>query len=236
MKMFLLIALFGATCVATSAFADDQDVVTLQDVVVQALQAAPTPPATPARQTPSPRPATAGAPAQAPAPPGAATPVPPVPPFPPQPAPAGVAARPTANVRFDVTITDTGGAKPVTKTLSLTVTPGNSSASIRSSARTTPDGPGTLQVGAGPILIAPPTTVSLNVDVRGVSWVETNAVRASVTVEYQPYVPDAKIQPGVVTATATSAFFDGRRIQILSTADPISDRKTTIEVTATILK
>lgn len=233
MKMFLLIALFGATCVATPAFAADQNVVTLQDVLVQALQAAPTPPTAPAR--PAPRPATAAAPAQAPAPAPPATPAAPAPaqappPFPPQP------ARPTANVRFDVTITDTGGAKPVTKTLSLTVTPGNSSASIRSSARTTPEGPGTLQLGTGPVVIGPPTTVSLNVDVRGVSWVESNAVRASVTVEYQPYVPDAKVQPGVVTASATSAFFDGRRTQILSTADPISDRKTTIEVTATILK
>jgi hypothetical protein len=209
MKKVLLIALFGATGIATPAFAADQNVVTLQDVLVQALQATPTPAAAPARQAPAPRPATAAAPAQAPAPPGTATPVPPAPPFPPQPAPL----RPTANVRFDVTITDTGGAKPVTKTLSLTVT---------------------QIVGPGPFV--QPGTVNLNVDVRAVSWVETNAVRANVTVEYQPYVPDAKVQPGAVTASATSAFFDGKRTQILSTADPISDRKTTIEVTATILK
>jgi len=231
MKKVLLIALFGATGIATPAFAADQNVVTLQDVLVQALQATPTPAAAPARQAPAPRPATAAAPAQAPAPPGTATPVPPAPPFPPQAAPL----RPTANVRFDVTITDTGGAKPVTKTLSLTVTPGNNNASIRSSARPTPDPTSQVQiVGPGPFV--QPGTVNLNVDVRAVSWVETNAVRANVTVEYQPYVPDAKVQPGAVTASATSAFFDGRRTQILSTADPISDRKTTIEVTATILK
>ena len=61
-------------------------------------------------------------------------------------------------------------------------------------------------------------------------------VRGSVTVEYQPYVPEAKTQPGMVSTSATTVFADGRRTQILVTADPISDRKTTIEVTATILK
>jgi len=214
---FLMIALGGAVCMATPAFAGGQDQLLLRDVLLTAAQtpaAAPRPPAAPAAPV-------SAQPAPVPAPP----PIPAVP---------GVASRPTANVRFDVTITDTGGPKPVTKTLSLTVTPFNSGASIRSSARTTAEN--VNQVPGGPTVIVPATTVSLNVDVRNVSWVETNAVRAGITVEYQPYVPDAKVQPGLVTASATSAFFDGRKIQILSTADPISDRKTTIEVTATILK
>ena len=75
----------------------------------------------------------------------------------------------------------------------------------------------------------------LNVDVRQVQWLE-NGIRATVTVEYQPYLPDVKSQPGMISASAQSVFFDGRRTQILVTSDPVSDRRTTIEVTATVLK
>jgi hypothetical protein len=138
--------------------------------------------------------------------------------------------RSSPNVRFDVTITDTGGAKPVTKTLSLTIWAGNSNGSIRNNAQVpNPVGP----QGAQPW--NPTIGIPLNVDVRNVSMVETG-IRASVGVEYQPYVPEAKTQPGMVATNATTVFIDGRKTQILVTADPISDRKTTIEVTATVLK
>lgn len=143
------------------------------------------------------------------------------------------------NVRFDVTITDTGGPKPVTKTLSLTVSSTNSNGSVRSTAKMPGIDPNTPFVGPpGPD--GKPTTfmpVPLNVDVRGVTWVDaSNAVRATVTIEYQPYIPEAKSQPGVISASSTSLFYDGRRTQILVSSDPISDRRTTIEVTATIVK
>jgi hypothetical protein len=130
------------------------------------------------------------------------------------------------NVRFDVTITDTGGAKPVTKTLSLTIGSSNNNGSVRQTSQA-PNPAG----NPGPPMIP----ISLNVDVRNVNWLE-NGIRATVVIEYQPYLPDAKTQPGMVTANATSVFVDGRRMQILSTSDPVSDRKTTIEVTATVLK
>jgi hypothetical protein len=78
--------------------------------------------------------------------------------------------------------------------------------------------------------------IQLAVDVRNVVWVSDSVVRASVNVEYQPYIADAKPQPGHVTATANSVFADGRRTPILQAADPTSDRRTTIEVTATIVK
>ena len=129
------------------------------------------------------------------------------------------------NVRFDVTITDTGGAKPVTKTMSLTIGSYNNNGSVRQTAQAPNPTPG------------PPTIpIALNVDVRNVNWLENSSVRASVAVEYQPYLPDAKVQPGMVVANATTVFFDGRRTQILVTSDPVSDRRTTIEVTATVLK
>ena len=194
--------------------------------------APPVAPAPPAQPAPAAKPASPAAPAPAakpasPAAPGTAAPAQPAVPVPPATAPRMPAP---LNVKFDVTITDTGSGKPVTKALSLTVLPGNNSASIRNSARI----PGTVISDDGQRSV--PASVVLNVDVRAVTTVETNAVRANVSVEYQPYVPEAKSQPGVITASATSVFYDGRRTQILQAADPVSDRRTTVEVTATILK
>jgi hypothetical protein len=68
-----------------------------------------------------------------------------------------------------------------------------------------------------------------------VNWLE-NGIRATVVIEYQPYLPDAKVHPGMIVANATTVFADGRKMQILATSDPVSDRKTTIEVTATVVK
>ena len=108
----------------------------------------------------------------------------------------------------------------MTKTLSVTVSDANGNGSIRS-------------MGAGTTIANP---IPLNIDVRNVVWQNDSVVRASVNVEYQAYIPDAKLQPGIVSATSNSVFQDGRRTQILQAADPTSDRRTTIEVTATILK
>ena len=168
-----------------------------------AAQPASTPPPAPAAPRPGQaRPAT---PARGPAPAPPAAPEPP---------------RVPRNVRFDITITDTAGGTPVTKTLSVTVSDSNGNGSIRS-------------MGTGTTTNNP---IPLNIDVRNVVWQSDSVVRASVNVEYQAYIADAKPQPGMVTATANSVFQDGRRTQILQAADPTSDRRTTIEVTATILK
>ena len=224
MRQVLLIALFGAAWMTTPAFAGDQDQVAARDFYLAAAAQVPTPAAAPR-------------PPAAPAPPPAAAPLPPqAPPAPPA-APAPPVTQRSANIKFDVTITDTGGTKPVTKSVSMTIVPG-SNGSIRSNARAS-DAPalGGIQVitpGGAP---APASANSwLNVDVRNVNWVDTNSIRASITVEYQAYVADTKVQPGVISASATSMFVDGRRTSILVTSDPISDRKTSVEVTATILK
>jgi hypothetical protein len=145
--------------------------------------------------------------------------------LPAQPAPAAVAAVQRSgpavprNIRFDVVITETGGAKPTTKTISLTVNDGNGSGSVRNLVKAPGD-----------------STVSLNVDVRGVNSFDGGAVRAAVNVEYQPYTPDASVPSSGIQSSITSMFQDGRRTQILQTSDPLSDRRTTIEVLATVLK
>jgi hypothetical protein len=134
------------------------------------------------------------------------------------------------NVRFDVTITETGGPKPVTKTVSLTVSPG-ANGSIRSTAYAPGD-----PAAAPPPVSAQASPVSwLNVDVR-ISGLVDNGVRASVNIEYQPYLVDSKVKLGAITAGSMSVFYDGRRTQLLVASDPISDRRTTIEVLATVLK
>lgn len=191
----------------------------------------------PEQAPPAPRPATAPAAPRPPQAPRATTPEPPAPlqPVPPPATIPSTPARPAANIRFDVTITDSGGAKPVTKTISLTVNTLNGSGSIRNTARL----PGLDQ--SVPVPTVTPagviaSAVPLNVDVRQVSWSDADTVRATISVEYQPFIPDTKSQPGVISATANSLFTDGRRTQILVASDPVSDRKTTIEVTATIVK
>ena len=140
----------------------------------------------------------------------------------PAPAPAAVQrSGPAAprNIRFEIVITETGGPKPTTKAISLTVNDGNGSGSVRNLVKAPGD-----------------ATVSLNVDVRGVNSFEGGAIRAAVNVEYQPYTPDVSVASSGIQSSITSMFQDGRRTQILQTSDPLSDRRTTIEVLATVLK
>jgi hypothetical protein len=176
----------------------------------------------------------AAAPAPAPAP-AAGAPAQPAPVQRVQPPPGRRPIDGTA--RFDIVITDTAGGKPVTKSLTLTV--GNQGqGSIRTSARVPENRSGvvTAKDDKGVVFLPPPAMIPLNVDVRGVTIFPDNSVRAQIVVEYQPYVADADPQPAVVSASSTSEFANGRRVTILQSADPISDRRTTIEVTATILK
>lgn len=148
-----------------------------------------------------------------------AQPAPPAPPATPAaPAPAAQGARIPRNVRFDIVITETG-PKPGSKTVSLTVSDLAGQGSVRNTAKAPGD-----------------SAVSLNVDVRQVQWYEPGVVRASINVEYQPYTPDVSAPSSGVIASAMSMFQDGRRTQILQTTDPLSDRRTTVEVTATFLK
>lgn len=206
MKNVLLAVLFSAVTTATTLA---QVPAQFADQTAVAAQAQPAPPARPAAPAPA-------APAAPPAAPAVAVPAP---------APlvvqtfarAGSAA--PRNIRFDIVITETGGSKPATKTISLTVSDSNGSGSVRNLVKAPGD-----------------STVSLNVDVRGVQAFENGAVRAAVNVEYQPYTPDASAASSGIQSSITSMFQDGRRTQILQTSDPLSDRRITIEVTTTVMK
>jgi hypothetical protein len=210
MKNVMLAALFSVVTAATTwAHAPVQ----FAEQTVAAAQAQPAPPARP------PSPAPAAAPTPPPAPAVAAPVAQPAPVAPFVVASARQGAPPPRNIRFDISITETGGARPGTKTVSLTVNDSGGNGSVRNVVKAPGD-----------------SSVSLNVDVRQVQGFEGGSVRASINVEYQPYTPDASAPSTGVVASASSMFQDGRRTQILQTSDPLSDRRITIEVMTTVLK
>jgi len=192
--------------------------------------------------------------AQNPAP--AARSAPPAPQSPPTaPAAAPVAPRATVgtspgasprNIRFDITISDSGVTAPITKTVTLNVSQGGNG-SIRSSARV-PGAPvppprtvtsqgtdGKPQTTTTP---GTPPSISLNVDVSNPTVFDDGGIRAMVVIEYQPYVAASatRPEPAVVRANSMSVFESGKKMVLLQAADPMSDRRTTIEVTATVVR
>lgn len=158
---------------------------------------------------------------------------------------AGTAPR---NIRFDISIVDSGTGAPTTKVVTLNVAQGGMG-SIRSTAPM----PGmpvslpktvTTRAADGKestTTQATTPTISLNVDVNSPTVFEDGAIRALVVIEYQPYVAapvtaSPRPQPAVIRANSTSVFENGKKMVLLQAADPLSDRRTTIEVTATILR
>jgi hypothetical protein len=173
---------------------------------------------------------------------------------PPAPAPAPAPARATVgraagaappNVRFDIAINDTGVTTPINKVVTLNVSQGGNG-SIRSSVRI-PGAPVpaprtvTTQGADGkPLTTTTPSpipTLSLNVDVGQLTIYEDGKIRAFIVIDYQPYQPASatRAEPAVVRANSVSVFESGKKMMLLQAADPMSDRRTTIEVTATVL-
>lgn len=173
----------------------------------------------------------------------------PAPPAAPTPPRATVGTAPGAaprNIRFDITINDSGVTTPITKVVTLNVSAGGGG-SIRSTARipgaptqaprtVTTQGPdGKPQTTTTP---SSPPTIALNVDVTNPTIYEDTNVRAMVVIEYQPYVPPAppRLDAAVVRANSMAVFESGKKMVLLQAADPMTDRRTTIEVTATVIR
>ena len=173
----------------------------------------------------------------------------PTPPATPTPPRATVGTAPGAaprNIRFDITINDSGATTPITKVVTLNVSAGGGG-SIRSTARipgaptsaprtVTSQGPdGKPQTTTTP---SSPPTIALNVDVTNPTIYEDTNIRAMVVIEYQPYVPPSasRQEPAVVRANSLAVFESGKKMVLLQAADPMTDRRTTIEVTATVVR
>jgi hypothetical protein len=138
--------------------------------------------------------------------------------------------QPIPNLRFDVAIVDEGGGAPITRKNVVVIARANNEVALVRSHGNLPAG--------HPIGVAMRTNgavgVGLSVDARGVY--EAGKIRSHVAVEYQPFWPDAKTLPSSVTASLDAVFDEGKKMLIAQAADPLSDRKTTIEVTVTVVK
>ena len=154
---------------------------------------------------------------------------------------AGPAQSQSRNVRFDIAINEAAGPRATVKTVVLMLTEPNTVGSIRNSTRL-PVEPGargtTVTDKDGRITSNPPIGVALylNVDVRNVTFLPGDQIRASISVEYTPYLPNERVQPAAISGSAAMTFDTGKKATLLQTVDPVTDRKTTIDVTATIVK
>ena len=145
---------------------------------------------------------------------------------PPQPAPAApllpnpfAGTEALVNVRYEIRIREEGGQQPVTKMVSMTGTLHETSL-----------------VRAG----QDPGTNPLNVDVTPTN-IRDMKVLTKLGIQYTP--PRPAVAPGAVQAQNfgvrqnVSVWLEsGKPMVISESADPLSDRRLTVEVTATILK
>ena len=147
------------------------------------------------------------------------------PPPPAAPTPDGRLPKVGPNVRVDVTLSDMGGsgAAPTTKVVTIT-TNDNSWGKLRAAVTSRAYGVAPLNIDAMPIVL------------------NDGRVRLSLTIEYnQGRNPDVEGNPDRITGVSinqsiTIVLDSGKSQQISQSADPIGDRKVSVEVKATILK
>jgi hypothetical protein len=203
--------------------------------LVAALAAAPL-----AAQQVPPAPAVAtpvGQPQQIPPPPKPAPPAPtPVPgqrpgTTPPAPAAPRPESVPTQNVRVEIAISDSisQGAAPGRKTVTMLVADGRSGRVRSMNNVRTPE--------------AGSQVITINVDARPLVRAD-GRIQLDLTLEYVPDVPliisgtpsSRPTVPATVNESLTVLLADGKPTVISQSADPSTDRKVTVEVTATVVK
>jgi hypothetical protein len=200
-------------------------------------QTVPVPPAPPVAQTPQtlpvpPTPPVAETPQTLPVPPA-----PPTPPAPPVPQPAQALRVPIAppppgkpgqnvNIRIDLTITESAGAAPEVKIVSMLASDANWGR-VRSQGSARPN----VETGFDAVV--------LNVDARP-TLQSGDGVRLELIVEYVPPTPVAAPasdteRPARFHQSLNVILKSGQALQVSKAVDPVSKRTTTVEVTATRL-
>jgi hypothetical protein len=135
--------------------------------------------------------------------------------------------RTLTNVQIELTLTDQqGSATPEKKTVSMIVSSGNWG-KVRSAGSV-------IQIGDAPY------TVDLNIDARPSVTVD-GQIQLEMTLAYAPPkgAPDPrepKQRPTGINQSQTIVLQSGKPLIISQAADPLSDRKVTVEVKATVLK
>jgi len=128
-----------------------------------------------------------------------------------------------ANIKLDLTIADTYAETPSTRTVTMLVMDGERG-SIRTSNRL-PSGP----------------AVALNVDaVASLLPDQSGRIQLRLTFEYTPAQstpPETRpIGPAELTESLTVVLEDGKTAVLSQSADPLTDRRVTVSVAATVLK
>jgi hypothetical protein len=140
----------------------------------------------------------------------------------PQASGAAQAPRGPTNVKLDLAITDTYGGTPSRKTVSMLILP-SQNGRIRTS---------NVLPGTG-------IEVKLNVDAQ-VSMSAPGYMTVMVTFEYTPAQVQADAaasqRPAQLNESIHVALQDGKPLIVSQSADPVTDRRVTVELTATIQK
>jgi len=163
------------------------------------------------------------APAAPAKPPAVATAPPPPPPAPPAPG----APRQPINIRVDTTISEGGGNTPhIQKTVTAVAGDGFDASVRETSTMTAPP-------ASGP----PPGPTSLNVDASP-TILSNGKIRVRITLQYaagQAQPSEQRVRTDI-RQTLVLNLENGKPLVISEASDPLSDRRVTVEVTATILK
>jgi hypothetical protein len=122
------------------------------------------------------------------------------------------------NIRFDFTIIDEGGPATSRKAVSVTVAD-RQSGLVRSEVFVQDVGRVPLSVDALPIL-------------------EDGKIRTRVTLDYQPNPGEDRKRPTPMSMRLSFGILleNGRKVLAAQAADPVTDRRVSVEVTATVLK
>ncbi len=144
------------------------------------------------------------------------------------------AAQPV-NVKIEVSITDQTGNNPAAKKVVTMIASDRQSANVRSSASVP------VKTGPGPTTSFTYRNVTINVDARpALVAKEPNRVSVSFGLEYLPKTVNTQeeMEPGMTSWSERLALIleSGKPMVISQAADPTSDRRITVEITATILR
>ena len=126
----------------------------------------------------------------------------------------------TLNIRYQIVIRETGGPQPRTKTVILTMAQDTESS-----------------VRAQGTAAAARTNHPLNVDVHPAA-LRGNRVRTRIGIEYTPQVPEGvQGPPPLFVRESLMVWLEaGKPMVISEAADPLTDRRISVEITATILR
>jgi hypothetical protein len=141
------------------------------------------------------------------------------------------------NIKIEVNITDQIGSGPAARKVVSMIVGDRQNTSIRSSASV----PVKISAGPGQPVSFSYRNVTINVDARpAIVYKEPTKILVTFGLEYFPRPSGGaeEMEPGMASINERLGliFESGKPVVVSQAADPTSDRKITVEVTATILK